>query len=380
MPNLITQIQYNDPLTIIWRDEPYIDRSDSLPVINGIITLMEIPSFLDRVQITDMIEIDQETFEKRKAIGVNEFIVNYSNGSIQFHSSMEGRSFLVRYKGRGLIMYPASRIYALVTRNPDVVTTLQDYIDEIERKLQENNALIGRVEDLIKETRLIIDESKKATDNANKAADDANQATAKALSAYQTTRLAYKPVVADMKELNTTYPYPEVGWTVQTYKDGVRYRYDGSHWIPIDIFGSNLQPVNEYKDGLMSVADYLKLKSFPVELKDRVMVMCLPSYIFQGIQELIIPFPFKGQITNVEAICKVYGDTETEISIEKSRNLRDWSNILSKNIHFKALEYFDDKTVSVLTKQVNAGDMFRVNVVKQGVNIQSVTIQISVKI
>ncbi|MGM1044900.1 MAG: hypothetical protein ACQEXX_02000 [Bacillota bacterium] len=382
MPDLVTQLQYNDPLTIIWRkgtpEDPFKDRADSLPIINGLITLLEIPSLTDRVVIAGMIEVDQEIYEKRKFLSENEFLVNYSIGTIQFHPSLEGRTFLCRYMGRGLIMYPASRIYALVSRNPDVVVTLQDFIDEIERKLAENNLLIGKVERLIAETRLVIEKSKKSTDNANRAADEADRARDLALDAYDTTRLAFKPAVADMKELHATYPHPEVGWTVQTYKDGKRYRFDGSNWIPIDIFGSNLQPVNEFKDGLMSVAEHLKLKSFPLELNDRVIVFCLPYYIFQGVQEVIVPFPFNGDITSVNAICGVHGETETEISIEKSRNLTTWTNILSKNIHFRALDNFDDKTVAVTTKKVNAGDMFRINVLKQGIGIQSITIQIKI--
>ncbi|GJM68120.1 hypothetical protein HMSSN036_03360 [Paenibacillus macerans] len=164
MPDLITQLQYNDPITIIMRkgtdDDPYKDRADSLVVqSNGMITLLEIPSITERVHISGMVEIDQEVYEKRPRLAPNEFLVNYSIGSIQVHESLIGKAILCRYKGRGLILYPASRIYALVSRNPDVVVTLQDYIDEIERKLAENNQLIGRVEELISETRLVIDES-----------------------------------------------------------------------------------------------------------------------------------------------------------------------------------------------------------------------------
>ncbi|MDH6671988.1 hypothetical protein M2277_002650 [Paenibacillus sp. LBL] len=384
MPDLITQLQYNDPLTIIARkgtvEDPYIDRADSLPVINGIITLLELPSLQDRVSIAGMIEIDQEIFEQRKIIESHEFLVNYASGTVQVHPSLEGRTLLCRFKGRGLIMYPASRIYALVRRHPDVVVTLQDYISEIEQKLAENQSLIGKVEQLITETRLLIDESRKSTDNANRAADEADRARDQAMDAFQTTRLVFKPTVADMKELHTTYPYPSVGWTVQTYSDGVRYRYDGIQWVPIDIFGANIQPVNEFRDGLMSVAEHLKLKSFPYELKERVVIFCLPSYIFQGIQEVIVPFPFDGEITSVHAICKVHGDTETEISIEKSRNIVDWSNILSNNLHFRALSNFDDKAVSFTSNKVTKGDMFRVNVLKQGVNIQGITIELKIKI
>ncbi|MCM3256978.1 hypothetical protein M3664_04185 [Paenibacillus lautus] len=384
MPNLITQLQYNDPLTIIARngtpEDPYKDRSDSLPVINGLITLLEIPSLADKVLIAGMNEIDQEIFEQRKKLEPHEFLVNYSIGSIQVHPSLEGRTLLCRYKGRGLIMYPASRIYALVSRNPDVVITLQDYIMEIERKLAENQSLIGRVEQLISETRLVIEESKKSTDNANRAAEEADRARDKALDAYETTRLVFKPPVADMKELYATYPYPSVGWTVQTYKDGVRYRFDGSDWIPIDIFGENLQPVNEFRDGLMTVAEHLKLKSFPVDLKDRIIVFCLPSYIFQGVQEIIVPFDFDGEIVSIKAICKIHGDTETEIGIEKSRNIIDWTSILHSNLYFRALSNFDDKTVSVASPKVDKGDMFRINVIKSGVNIQGITIEIKIKI
>lgn len=384
MPDLITQLQYNDPITIIMRkgtdDDPYKDRADSLVVqSNGMITLLEIPSITERVHISGMVEIDQEVYEKRPRLAPNEFLVNYSIGSIQVHESLIGKAILCRYKGRGLILYPASRIYALVSRNPDVVVTLQDYIDEIERKLAENNQLIGRVEELISETRLVIDESQKSTDNANRAADEADRARDLALDAYKTTKLAFKTAVADMKELYATYPHPEVGWTVQTYKDGKRYRYDGNDWVLIDIFGENIQPVSEYKDGLMSVAEHLKLKSFPSTLNERVIVIYLDGVLEFGVQQQIIPFLYDGELVSVNAVCKVSGDTETFINIEKSRNFMDWTGILDKKLHFKALEYADDKTATFKTKTVNKGDMFRVNVEDLGINVQSMSVYLVIR-
>ncbi|RRJ66407.1 hypothetical protein EHV15_28405 [Paenibacillus oralis] len=384
MPDLITQLQYNDPITIIMRkgtdDDPYKDRADSLVVqSNGMITLLEIPSITDRVHISGMVEIDQEVYEKRPRLAPNEFLVNYSIGSIQVHESLIGKAILCRYKGRGLILYPASRIYALVSRNPDIVVTLQDYIDEIERKLAENNQLIGRVEELISETRLVIEESQKSTDNANRAADEADRARDLALDAYKTTKLAFKTAVADMKELYATYPHPEVGWTVQTYKDGKRYRYDGNDWVLIDIFGENIQPVSEYKDGLMSVAEHLKLKSFPSTLNERVIVIYLDGVLEFGVQQQIIPFLYDGELLSVNAVCKVSGDTETFINIEKSRNFMDWTGVLDKKLHFKALEYADDKTATIKTKTVNKGDMFRVNVEDLGINVQSMSIYLVIR-
>ncbi|MFD3258778.1 hypothetical protein ACE3MQ_09230 [Paenibacillus lentus] len=384
MPDLVTQLQYNDPLTIIFRkgtdDDPYKDRSDSLPVVNGIITLFEIPSLRDRVQISGMVEIDQEIYERRKELKENEFLVHYSIGIIQFHPKHEGTIVLCRYKGRGLIMYPASRIYALVRRNPDVVITLQDYIEEIEIKIKENTSLIKRVEDLISETRIVIDESQKATDNANRAAQEADLARDLALDAYETTRLVWKEPVDREQDIYTTYPHPSVGWVVQTTRDGKRYRFDGNHWVLIDIFGSNLQVVTEHKDGLMSVAEHLKLKSFPVELKDRIIVFCLAD-LAQGIQDLpFTPFPFKGEIVAVDGFCISAGETRTELSIEKSRNLINWTEITSRRMRFESDSHMDDKGIVLTSNEVEPGDFFRINVTNLGIGINNATITMRIKI
>src|SRR5690625_1024258 len=119
-------LQYNDPLTIIWRrgtpDDPYVDKLDSLPVINNQITLLEIPSQSHKVQISGYTEIDPITYNyNKKKLESDEFLVDYQNGNIQFNPSEDGKTLLCSYKGRGLILYPASRIYGMVSRNPDVV-------------------------------------------------------------------------------------------------------------------------------------------------------------------------------------------------------------------------------------------------------------------
>lgn len=383
MPDLITQLQYNDPLVIIARkgtpEDPFKDRADSLPVINGIITLWEIPSMTERVTISGMSEIDQEIFEQRKIIAENEFLVHYSTGVVQFHPSLEGTTQLCRYKGRGLIMYPASRIYAMVSRHPDVVITLQDYITEVETKLAENNELINKVENLLSEARVVIDESRLSTDNANTAAEAANNAADLALDAYNTTRLVFKNPVAKQKDLYTTYPSPSVGWTVQTYTDGKRYRFDGNDWIEIDIFGSNLQVVNEFKDGLMSVADYLKLKSYPDSLKDRIISFSLPDAV-QGVIENFIPFPFNGQLIEMTGYCEIAGEMASQISLEKSRNLTDWTEITDRRLRFEPNQHFDDKLITFKNTTIEAGDIFRINMNTQGMGIYNITINLKIRI
>lgn len=383
MPDLSTYLQYNDPVTIISRSgtpqDPYVDRADSLPVINGMITLLELPSPTDKVNIAGFVEIDQEVFENRPYLNEHEFLVHYGMGVIQFHQSQEGKAQLCRYKGRGLIMYPASRIYAMVTRNPDVVTTLQDYIDQIQAKINENQIALGRIENAIKQSQAQTDLSKAATDRANQAADEAVIATNKANDAYKTTRLVYKEPVQDLVELRSKYPLPEIGWTVQTYKDGKRYRYDGNQWIEIDVFGSNLQPVNEFKDGLMSVAEHLKLKDMPLELQDRVIVLCKDSFVFQEPIGILAPFPFSGELIDVRGYCGQAGETETEIEVERTRNFNTWLNIMSTNLKFNPHSNLDNRTAVIQTKQVLAGDIFRINVKKAGLNLQNLTVHLTIR-
>lgn len=383
LPDLITQLQYNDPLTIISRkgtsDDPYIDRADSLPIINGQITLLEIPSATDRVNIAGFTEIDQEVFESRPVLAPHEFLVHYAIGSVQFHSNFEGTNQLCRYKGRGIIMYPSSRIYAMISRNPDIVLTLQDIIEEAQRKLDETQLAIGRIEEVIRLSKEATNIARIAADNANQAADNAQNAADDAKDAYQTTRLVFLTTVADMRELRDTYPNPYVGWTVQTYKDGKRYRFDGSNWIEIDIFGQNLQNVNEFRDGLMSVAEHIKLKSFPVEVKERVIVFGLVNAV-QGVQEQYIPFPFKGEITEISALCITTGETRTQMSLERSRNMIDWINITSRKLYIEPQQHSDDKGVVISDSQVYAGDKFRLNMNTQGLGIANIAVSIKIKI
>jgi hypothetical protein len=383
LANVQKYLEYNDPLTIIFRSgsstDPYKDRADSLPVINNMITLLEIPSKADRVTIAGMTEIDQEVFENRPSLLPTEFLVNYSIGTIQVHNSLEGTAQLCRYKGKGLIMYPASRIYALTNRNPDVVVTLQDYIEEIQRKLNETYDGIARLENTILHSVEVTDRAILATDNANQATESAENAAKLAQSAYETTRLVFLEPVATLQNIPSKYPNPLVGWTVQTYKDGKRYRFDGSRWIEIDIFGSNLQNVNEFKDGLMSVAEHLKLKSFPIEIKEHVVAFSLPDAV-QGAIDNFIPFPFKGEITELSGYCATAGEMVTSLSLERTRDLKNWYEVTDRRLQFEPNQNFDDKKVTFRSLIVDKGDIFRINLNQQGLGMNNLTVLLKIKI
>lgn len=382
MAELLSYLEYNDPLIMLHRTGQPGDelkpRTDTLPVINQLVTLLETPSEFHRVQITGMTELTMEQFHRQRSLAPHEYIVNYASGIINFHPSQEGQSKICSYMGRGLILYPASKIYAMASRSPDVVITLQDYINDIQGRLNDAQLAMQQVNEVIAKAQLALERSDMAADNAQRAAQAADEASEAVWTAQRTTKLVFRPPVASEAQLKETYPFPEIGWTVQTYTDGKRYRYDGRKWELIDIFGSNLQPVNEYKDGLMSVAEHLKLQSIPLEVKERVVVFCLP-YVVQGPQEPMVRFPYDGELVAIEAFCGMAGETETELYVEKSRNAATWHNVLEQRMRMAPFARFDDQSYVLAERTVEKGDVFRVHIYKQGLGLQNVTVQLTIR-
>jgi hypothetical protein len=121
-----TYLQYNDPLKILWRtgtaQDPYVPKTTTQKIINGKITLDEIPNEFDHVLISGYSEIYTGTPTE------TQFIVNYTNGVVTFNSINEGTTIIANYYGRGIILYPAERIY-VHNANPDIVISLQDLIE-----------------------------------------------------------------------------------------------------------------------------------------------------------------------------------------------------------------------------------------------------------
>lgn len=111
---------------IVWRsgthDDPYVDRSDVLKIINGTVILHEIPDDFNHVFIDGYSEVFKE------APLSNQFVVDYQNGYIFFNASEEGKTITANYKGKGVVLYPAQRIY-IQNENPEITISLQEVID-----------------------------------------------------------------------------------------------------------------------------------------------------------------------------------------------------------------------------------------------------------
>jgi hypothetical protein len=77
-------------------------------------------------------------------------------------------------------------------------------------------------------------------DNANTATTNTNQATSNYMSVVEQTRKIYKPSVGTFSDLSTTYPTPEIGYTVVTRDTNIEYRWDGVEWMSIGIGDSSI--------------------------------------------------------------------------------------------------------------------------------------------
>ncbi|EJW16788.1 hypothetical protein PAV_5c03710 [Paenibacillus alvei DSM 29] len=199
--------------------------------------------------------------------------------------------------------------------------------------------------------------------------------------AYETTRLVFLPYVKTYQQIFSNYPHPKIGWTVQVYDSGIRYRWDGKSWVPIDLLGGNIPLANKGVNGLMSKEDWAKLHSYDDRLKERVITFVIPQFPDIGVQHIHARFPFKGEIVNVRGmIGSIDSKVSTEITLQKSRDMLNWSDVLSRNIVFRKGEHFDDGLRKVDVANVAKDDIFRLEILQLGGDVQDITIEVIVKI
>ncbi|MEC0210251.1 hypothetical protein P4H70_15035 [Paenibacillus ehimensis] len=371
---------------MIWRkgtpEDPYKEKMESFPVVNNQITLLEIPSPTHKVRIAGFTEIDQEVFDRRRTeLQPNEILVNYSIGNIQFHPSHEGKTFLCTYFSRGLVMLPSSRVYTMVQRNPDIVKTLQEIIDEIHHRLGEYSSLLTEVREAISNARNATDNANRAADNAVLAKEGAIDATNKALDAAASTIMIYKEPVPKFDDLKKIYSNPENGWRVMIESTGDIYRFDGvkdNDWKLIDNYsGTSLPYASETSNGLLKKEDFSNFIH-------RYVIFSIPHIPNMGVQNYTQQFPFDGQVEKVTAICTKSGMlSPTEIQVEKIDESKydpnaQWNSIFYQNIIFQPNE-FKGSIPTLKTSQINKGDYLRINLIQLDNNIKGLTVQLDIK-
>lgn len=116
-----------DPILITWRkgtvDDPYSYRQDTVKIVNNIIVLTEIPDPYNHVTVSGYTEIYDGTPTS------SQFIVDYEKGVVTFNASENAKQVTANYRGRGLIQYPAERIYARSPQDTNIVNDLQSIVE-----------------------------------------------------------------------------------------------------------------------------------------------------------------------------------------------------------------------------------------------------------
>lgn len=375
-----TYLEFNNPIHIVWRsgsvDDPYVDRVDISKVVNQRVVLLEIPDDLYRVRISGMQEINYERFIE-DTLGENEFYVDYSNGFVYFHTNREAETISISYKGRGMLLYPDTRIISWDGESPG--KTIRELIEEVKTEIKDLIDKTENYEEYIQKVIIAINHANNATDSANQSAKRAEDAVKLVENAYETTVLIYQPYVETEDDIESEYPNPEVGWTVQVYDTGVRYRWNGQEWVPIDAFGGNLPLASEEIDGMMSKEDYVKLRDISENVDERVIVFIIPDTVEVGAQDPHIQFPFDGELSEVNASMADVGSIDTEISIEKSKDYQNWDAVTDTAVIIESGEHFDSQSFTISKNVVESGDIYRI-VVNEAEEAKNLTVNIKVRI
>lgn len=377
----INYLEFNNPIHIVWRkgtpNDPYIDRLDITRVVNQRVFLLEIPDEMYKVRISGMFEINYEKFIKHN-LEKNEFYVDYTNGFVYFHATKEAETLSIVYKGRGLILYPSTRIVHY--DGTDSTETLHEIIERSKIQVQELINQTDNYEEYLKKLVIAINESNHATDQALIAAHNANEATELVRDAYETTVLIYQPFVNTYDDIVKKFPYPEVGWTTQVYDTGIRYRWNGKAWIPIDALGGNVPLANEVINGLMSKEQFIKVQNITEFVNEKTIVFIIPKDVLQGIQDPHVVFDWDGEVIDVKALASTKGIQPTPIQIQKSSNFKDWVDITDSPVIIEANSYFDMKTYKLKHTKVKKGDVFRLYIPSFSVDAQNLSVNVKVAI
>ena len=147
-------------------ENPYKDITEDIHVLYEKAFLQEVPvqSFKVSVKLgtADLIEVNRI----EDITSGNQFFVNYKQGIVYFHNSQNSKKVNLKYRGQGVLLYPASRIYIESESGAkDVVKTLKDLISEGEKSL-----------DAVKQVSIIIGNANRAIETMNTAIIDSNNA------------------------------------------------------------------------------------------------------------------------------------------------------------------------------------------------------------
>lgn len=117
-----------DPIYIFKRkgtvEDPFLFLEETVLIINGKVVLKEIPFINNKVKAkingVPLVEVDANSV----SLSENEYKVDYSQGIVFFHNSLEDETVNLEYYGMGYVSVPAHRIW--IENTNEEIETLQE--------------------------------------------------------------------------------------------------------------------------------------------------------------------------------------------------------------------------------------------------------------
>ena len=127
----------SEPIRIKKRDgtpkNPFIHITEEITVYNNMVFLREIPDEYERVIVKKGEQYYNEVTNKNDIDNDLDYYVDYREGIVYFNGTANGKTLTFKYKGTGVILYPASRIY-IDSESMTPEQTLRDLVVDVEDK------------------------------------------------------------------------------------------------------------------------------------------------------------------------------------------------------------------------------------------------------
>lgn len=187
-----------EPIFFFKRDgtelDPYLDIIENITVEDNRIFLKESPDKYQKVKVENGSILYSEVDNIDKVTSATSYFVDYREGVVYFHGNANNKAMKISYKGIGVLLYPASRIYLSNNTGQGVEQTLQDLVNKSKEELDGIEEALSGVQGAIDSANQSAQYAKQQGDYAKteasnlgtiktdaiKATQDANTATSNA--------------------------------------------------------------------------------------------------------------------------------------------------------------------------------------------------------
>lgn len=125
-------------------DDSFVEIEETLQVVNSKVTLSEVVDELNGITVMTTDGLTSLTEIKSGTPTTDQFLCDYNQGLVHFHSSRNNERFIFSYFGRGATYLSADRVYTKQQNGDEIVETLRDVLNEADSVLDLSNRLTNK--------------------------------------------------------------------------------------------------------------------------------------------------------------------------------------------------------------------------------------------